>query len=122
MSIVLYNSKNTPIRIDIFLLIHIIPILVILSFFASNAMIINFQKTYAQSNNNLAGYNTFNDFNRGVSIQYPSNWIKNNTQDGISFTKFDSQETNAKNYYIVSFRLGIDNTTSSLDSKPIPSK
>jgi hypothetical protein len=58
---------------------------------------------------------TYTDPQNKSTIQYPSNWIINETQHGQIYTVFDSQEANAKNFYIVSFRLGIDNTPSSLD-------
>ena len=72
------------------------------------------QESYAQTNNyNSINYNTFHDLNHNISIQYPSNWIKNETQNGQTYLAFDSPETNAKNIYVLNVFLNIDDQPSS---------
>ena len=51
----------------------------------------------------------------GIKMQYPSNWIKNDTQNGQIYAEFNSPDLNSKNLYLADFRLGIDNTTANLD-------
>ena len=63
----------------------------------------------------VTNYVNYTNTNYGVSIQYPSNWIKNETQQGQIYTEFDSPEATVNNFYNVYFRLAIDNTTSITD-------
>src|SRR6476469_8125499 len=48
-------------------------------------------------------------------MQYTSDWIKNDKQNGQIYAQIDSQDLNSKNLYLADFRLGIDNTTAYLD-------
>jgi hypothetical protein len=77
-----------------------------------NNMTDSFQINTAPTNTT---YTTYTNNDTGVSMQYPSNWIRNDTQNGQIYATFDSNETDAKNIYLVEIRLGIDNTTSNPD-------
>lgn len=63
----------------------------------------------------ITNYTNYTNTNYGVSIQYPSNWLKNDTSHGQTFVEFNSPEVDSKNFYNVDFRLAIDNTTSNPD-------
>jgi hypothetical protein len=100
-----YNGKTN-------LAILIFPIFAIMSY----SSLIFLQESYAQTNNyNSINYNTFHDLNHSISIQYPSNWIKNETQNGQTYLAFDSPETNAKNIYVANVFLNIDDQPSSFN-------
>ena len=62
-------------------------------------------------------YATYQNYTNGVSIQYPSNWIKNQTQNGQNFVQFNSPEIGSKGLYVLTYYLGIDNQPKSLDLK-----
>jgi PsbP-like protein len=54
---------------------------------------------------------TYQNPTYGVTIQYPSDWIKNETMQGSLFVKFDSSQA-YKGYYIAEVRLGTYNSPS----------
>jgi hypothetical protein len=100
-----YNGKTN-------LAILIFSISAIMSF----SSLIFLQESYAQTNNyNSINYNTFHDLNHNISIQYPSNWIKNETQNGQTYLAFYSPETNDKNIYVANVFLTIDDQPSSFN-------
>jgi hypothetical protein len=116
-----YNLKELRVRsiIRSNILTIIVTIFIISFAFFPNIMdFANFhqKKIYAQENNfDQINYLDYKDISHGVSIQYPSNWIKNETQDGLVFASFFSPETDSRNFYVANFFLEIDNQPSSFN-------
>lgn len=62
-------------------------------------------------------YATYQNSTNGVSIEYPSNWIKNQTRNGQNFVQFNSPEIDSNGLFELTYNLGIDNQPKSLDLK-----
>ena len=120
-SLLLSSSSHSPRAIIFLTLILSIPATIAISNVFSIEHQAMAQKTVKMTNSTIfttqksKNFLTYTNSTYGIKMQYPSDWIKNETFDNGRILNLDSPDTNRFGSYVAEVRLNIDKSPVSLN-------